>query len=566
MLWTLWRAILFDFLKLLLLTTAVVAATIVFATTIKPLSDGKITPTQALKFMGLAIPPMLAYALPFAAGFSATITYHRISSENEATAIYASGISHKRFLFPMLVSGVMIGGSLFALNNWVIPGFLHRMQEMVTRDFAQIFVNSLRRGESATVGKTEIHADVVEEIKPEPNSPVRDLFLLGGVAMVEADEQGVVQIDGTAKRAWIEMRPVWSLDAEDRTRIGDDNAMVVIMKFQDMSVNRSGSLGTSESFTSPAIPIPNVFEDNPKFMTSKQMAELRKNPDEMNFVDRKREDLARAIAAHRARTTLGAQARDSKPLVFHSPSGETISVLSGRVRDQSGTWRLDPIAATGSVEVEIISADGRVNRLQAQDATLGTQSPSVNPFSVKSLTPGLDFTLTMQRVLVLGPPDSAIPPTERNEIELTSLRVENDPLTPLLGFTSKQMLDEAQVYRSDASLDYAQPVAAAADSLERTILDLRREIASKLNERWAFTAAGFMMVISGAITALRLRYAQPLVVYLWSFFPALGTIMLISGGQQVAQENTMIGLPFQWLGVALLCVYTASAYRKVVQN
>ncbi|MBL4591321.1 MAG: LptF/LptG family permease [Phycisphaerales bacterium] len=110
MLWTIWRAILFDFFRLLLLTTAVVVATIVFATTIKPLADGKITAGQAIRFMGLAIPPMLSYALPFAAGFSATLTYHRIASENEATAIYAGGISHKKFLFPMLVCGVLIGG------------------------------------------------------------------------------------------------------------------------------------------------------------------------------------------------------------------------------------------------------------------------------------------------------------------------------------------------------------------------------------------------------------------------------------------------------------------------
>ncbi|MBL4591322.1 MAG: hypothetical protein JKY96_05115 [Phycisphaerales bacterium] len=440
------------------------------------------------------------------------------------------------------------------------------MQEMVTRDFAQIFVNSLRRGEAASVGKTEIHADAVEEIQPGPNSPVHDLFLLGGVAMVEADEDGRILIDGTAKRAWIEMRPVWSLDAEDRERIGDDDAMVVIMKFEDMAVNRNGSLGTSESFTSPAIPIPNVFQDNPKFMTSKRMAALRDNPDEMNFVDRNRVTLAREIASHRAFTAMSKQARDSSPLVFHSPSGDTVSVLSGRVRGDPGSWRLDPLGATGSIEIEIISADGRINRLQAMSATIVPETPSADPFAATSLSPGLDFTFTMHEVLVLGPPNTNTPSTERNEIQLAALRIKPDPLVPLLGMKSKELLQEAEAYRSETGVANAAGVIRATGELESTLQNLHREIDSKLNERWAFTAAGFMMVITGAITALRLRNAQPLVVYLWSFFPALGTIMLIAGGQQITQDYGRIGLPFQWSGILLLCIYTASAYRKVVRN
>ncbi|MEX0877121.1 MAG: LptF/LptG family permease, partial [Phycisphaerales bacterium] len=160
MLWTLWRSISFEFWRLLLLTVAVVVAAIAFAVTVKPLADGMLSADQAIRFMFYAVPPMLAYALPFAAGFAATISIHRMTSENEVTAVYASGISHKKFLFPSLVSGILLAGMLIALNDRVIPRFLKEMERMVTQDFARVFVSSLQSGESATIGSNEIHADI----------------------------------------------------------------------------------------------------------------------------------------------------------------------------------------------------------------------------------------------------------------------------------------------------------------------------------------------------------------------------------------------------------------------
>ncbi|MBL4698994.1 MAG: LptF/LptG family permease, partial [Phycisphaerales bacterium] len=180
MLWTLWRAITFEFWRLLLLTVSVVVAAISFAITIKPLADGMLSIDQAIRFMFYAIPPMLAYALPFAAGFAVTITYHRMSSENEVTAIYASGVSHKKLLFPALVSGVLLAGGMLVLNDQVIPRFLKEMERMVTQDFAKIFVSELQSGRSAQIGTNEIHADFVQRVPVEAGSPVIEQYMLGG--------------------------------------------------------------------------------------------------------------------------------------------------------------------------------------------------------------------------------------------------------------------------------------------------------------------------------------------------------------------------------------------------
>ena len=75
-------AILKDMWRLLLLTTAVLVTVLSFAACIKPLSDGNLEASDLPIFMLLASVPMLAYALPFAGAFAASLVYYRLATDN----------------------------------------------------------------------------------------------------------------------------------------------------------------------------------------------------------------------------------------------------------------------------------------------------------------------------------------------------------------------------------------------------------------------------------------------------------------------------------------------------
>jgi len=566
MLLTLWRAITFEFWRLLLLTTSVLVATISFAITIKPLADGKLSVDQAIRFMFYAIPPMLAYALPFAAGFAATITYHRMAAENEVTAVYASGISHKKLLFPALASALLLASGMFVLNDQVIPRFLKEMERMVTQDFAKIFVTQLQSGQSAQIGSNEIHADFVERVEPEPGSPVIDQYLLGGVALVKAEPDGTVTIDGTAKRAWILLLPVWALGDEDRARINNDEATAVLMKFIDMTINRQGSPITVDPFTLPAFPIPRVFKDDPKFMTSAEMKSLRDNPDQMNFVDTHRIELAKGIASTQVFREVAAQARDGRAIEFISPSTSgTVTVLAGGLSSTDGKWTLLPHPQTKKIEIEITDASGRTDRLRAAKAIIEPEHASANdPLAATAASkPTLDFTLDLTDVQVLGSLGTDRPTTETATTSYTGLRFKQDPLDELLSMPSPELLAYAKPYITEGTSEYAEFLVARADRLEYRLNDLQKEILSKVHERWAMGGAALVMVLAGSVIALQLKNAQPLAVYQWSFFPALGTIVLISGGQQAIHNDGVLGIPIIYSGILILLVYTWFALRKV---
>jgi hypothetical protein len=112
----------------------------------------------------------------------------------------------------------------------------------------------------------------------------------------------------------------------------------------------------------------------------------------------------------------------------------------------------------------------------------------------------------------------------------------------------------------------AEVLAGPAGKLREHVDDLMREVVSKEHERYAMSAACLVMVLTGAIMAMRLRNALPLTVYLWAFFPALGTVVAISGGQQLVHGKGAIGLPVLWSGVVVLAVWMLVEYRRLARR
>src|SRR5690606_1758068 len=96
----LWRYLTAELLRTLALLAGGLILLVSFAAAIRPLAKGDVGLGDAIRLMGLLSIPMSQFALPFAAGFAATIVYHRFASDNEATACRASGIPQRAILMP----------------------------------------------------------------------------------------------------------------------------------------------------------------------------------------------------------------------------------------------------------------------------------------------------------------------------------------------------------------------------------------------------------------------------------------------------------------------------------
>ena len=107
--------------------------------------------------------------------------------------------------------------------------------------------------------------------------------------------------------------------------------------------------------------------------------------------------------------------------------------------------------------------------------------------------------------------------------------------------------------------------ARPVDQLEHEITRLRNKIVAKRHERWALSASCVVMVTLGAVMAMYLKLTTPLIIYLWSFFPALGTIIVMEAGGQTIASRGPVGLPLLWSGVIALAVLAAIVYRRMTR-
>ena len=104
----LFRHIVADLTRILVLTTSVLVAVIAFGAAIRPVMQNLLGAEDLLQFVFQASVPMLQFALPFAAAFAGTIVYARLTAENEVLAMSAAGLSYKRILLPAVGLGAIL--------------------------------------------------------------------------------------------------------------------------------------------------------------------------------------------------------------------------------------------------------------------------------------------------------------------------------------------------------------------------------------------------------------------------------------------------------------------------
>jgi lipopolysaccharide export system permease protein len=89
---------------------------------------GKGLPWQViLEFFVLSIPFTFAMTLPMAVLVSVLYAFSRLASENEITAMKASGVGMERLLVPVLLAALVLAAGMLAFNDQVLSRSNHRL-------------------------------------------------------------------------------------------------------------------------------------------------------------------------------------------------------------------------------------------------------------------------------------------------------------------------------------------------------------------------------------------------------------------------------------------------------
>lgn len=543
--WLLYRYILLDLLRLIGLTTAVLVTVIAFGATLKPLARGGVDAIQIAKYLGLVIVPMLQFALPFAAGFGATMSLYRLTTDNEIQAMAASGISYRRILLPIAGMGIALTLLMIVLTQTIIPKFWTLGFQVVTADVVKWFQSSIERGEAFQIGKMQIYADrLIIEHPTYEGAPDTRMHLLR-MAAADLDDEGRIVTDITARIA-----------AVDVYRRADNTYLKMTMEDAVALNAQTGHLVYSQRIAPPnAITVPNVLNESTKALSRTQLLQLRDDPDDFAPVRRAREALAQAIEQMEVRETIVQQ--------LHEDGGGALALMAdnpGLTEPRTYQVQADHMLSNGSLMpargslIEIIQFDGPTPALRFR-----TGSARLVPSAGASLGAAtFDLVLGDHEVLDLTEPDG--PANRRANLVIPSVRVAGqESRRDLANLSSAQLLQHA-------AESGPTRLTTAAERLVGEIESLQHEITGRLSSRYAVSITACLLLLLGATMSMWRRNSLPLTTYFWAFLPAVLDLIVISAGEQLVRDGRAWGQFMLWSGNGLLLIMFIGALWRLSRN
>lgn len=84
-------------------------------------SDRNVPALIVVKYYIYYIPEIVKLIVPISMLLAGLFTFSRLDSTHELTALRAAGRSMRRIAFPLLVLGLIVGGTMIWFNGWVVP-------------------------------------------------------------------------------------------------------------------------------------------------------------------------------------------------------------------------------------------------------------------------------------------------------------------------------------------------------------------------------------------------------------------------------------------------------------
>jgi lipopolysaccharide export LptBFGC system permease protein LptF len=524
-----------ELLKTILLTTGVLVSVIAFGAAIKPLARNLLGGADILRYIALASVPMLQYALPFSAGFGATLVMHRMASDNEIIAMSAAGLSHGRILRPVMLLGAALLVVMLVLVNLVVPVFWTRMETMLARDVTRLLASSVERGEAFDLGDTRIYADDVQIFDDPEGTTAETRLVLVGVAAIQTAGEGLPDTEFTADHATLD---VYRVDGRSILKLVLGDATV--FRAEDETLVRMPAAEPR------AIDLGHRFQPNPKMFTLDRMLALRANPLEFwrvrthvdRLADQARSEALRDAVDASLTETGRLRLRDARrdetwTITATTPPDPTRPSLLVRPRiERRGGDGTAVVADVGSVRWSVVRRDGvgvvDLDIAREVDSDRGEAAAERLPRSVRSLS-------------AIGVDEPARP----DDAEL-------------LDWAREASVD------SERSSGLRESASRELASVVRESEHLSWDIDARIHQRFAQAVTAPLLLLLGSILAIHLRHSTPLAVYLVAFLPAIADILLISGGEQTLRRGpSFLGYGLLWSGNLLLIVFCVAAWLRL---
>ena len=535
-----------ELLRVLLLTTTVIVVVVAFGAAIKPLADSSLGSGSVVKYVALAMIPMLQFALPFSAGFAATLVLHRFAVDNELVAMSTSGMRYRTIFAPIIAVGLALLVGMFILLHTIVPRFWGRMQDMLAKDATSIFLSAVSRGEALEVGQVCIYADTATVDPVPPDNGAEQRLLLQGVAAIQKNGAGQPVTEFTSEFATVDVHR------------GREGVMMKLAMTNGSGFNAAdGTVVFVPTAQPQAVQLGRALEADAKSMTYFELQDVRNDLPNHIEVQPARQAVLLALTRAQVWQCIARELETFGKVELVEEGGRRSYRIEG------GTLRNDVILPKSpATTIRIVELD------RAKPIREAVCSQVVLPFDTEDVSVGrVDLIATAPRAKDLLRSEglasrwparirglSAAPCSTS-----TISKIEFTQLTPHVNELSK----------ADSTIP--KPIQVAGSSSLTNLFKIMNGVDvdafSHLCQRAALAWSAPLIILLGASLAAWKRNSLPLTMYLIAFIPGILNIVMIAGGQQVIRaDNVVWGVIVSWSGNAILLLCSMYALRQLARN
>jgi lipopolysaccharide export system permease protein len=153
---------------------------------------------QVVLLVFYALPSIIALAAPFASLMGTLITIGRLNSENEVLVIFASGLSYRMIILPVLLVGICISLVSFVANDILLPAGTIQFSRLyrkilVSTPALELEANSVKRFKDTTIITGSVAGTAINSIiiLDRTSDGERRLIMAGNAELKDAGREGL---------------------------------------------------------------------------------------------------------------------------------------------------------------------------------------------------------------------------------------------------------------------------------------------------------------------------------------------------------------------------------------
>lgn len=542
-----------NLLKSFLMTTAGLAAMMSFAVLLRPLTENGLDFGQVNRLLLYSLPAVCAYSLPVSALFATTMVYGRFASDNEMTAMRASGISYispRRFsiALPALVLGLVVAMSSLILLCFIVPDYSLKVEEVIYQNIARVIANRIVQTHALDFLNSDgqsfsVYADDAKLVPDDPENPTLQRVELLGPAWMKFDYSPTDPTMAIPKEFWMARTALVSINRPTPAQPSMVNiALTGGIKFPRIFFGNV-QVGVGSSGFGP-FEIPSLISENVKFMNISRLAELAQDPG-------KSEDVQTIVRGLRRTEQRQAFLADITAALNHKAADGTSSYRFAADSSESDVYEIgaqDALCDWRAGDLRITSATGDKDRKVWMRETHGSQQTLYA--DAREIDLRVQPNADVQSITG--------PPAERMNVSVELFNVElqtqdgvNTPRGSFPRTFSVPMSPQVRAIGDKQLVDFVRDPVDGADAentdiqtwkvpyveyfcLHHEQVRANNAARSELHGRASYALSCLSLVMVGCALGVTLRSGNFLNAFAASFVPALLCMTLIVSGQQTA--------------------------------